>query len=470
MDLPALPRQRARGRPAMPVIPIRLAYLIVEITATGGTLISWHSLDDRTPRRMLLPGIVLDPVWEEYDSGYFNFHGNYHFALSPRLGAPVTFTAAAPTLGPLDTAMVAGFTAALPTITANLQNSVANAAHYTPQPSNPGDRAFYRFAADWSVDSDGDGRLDWQELVLDGNNPFSADSDGDGFPDQPQAGNPLGGYPTPTDAQPATPLAHIEQQTITARRTSTIYDDGTLPLQDATAHEIWDVQMTPAQHEALKNSTTLPTFKQAVEALPFTTGGWGPLAVFSVDHFDYPVEQPSGQKRDRFDYVRSRFRLHLNAPAPPGGYRIPLRIGIVRQSIDAPLHEFTLDSSPGGEAPYEQIMLECAEGETEGIPVEFSNLALPGSNKSITFVPACVTTREPDTIPEIDGLTIPPTRYRDLSSKPELVWKSAKASSSISIPRRDTSTTSGDTRARSRKCAGRKGSSTAKDFSNNGQQ
>jgi hypothetical protein len=83
-------------------------------------------------------------------------------------------------------AMVQGFTAALPAITANVQNSVSAAANYTPAPSDPADRAFFRVTANWALDSDGDGRFDWQEIIFDGNSPFAADSNGDGIWDVAQ--------------------------------------------------------------------------------------------------------------------------------------------------------------------------------------------------------------------------------------------------------------------------------------------
>lgn len=374
----------------------RMAYLILEKTTAGGTLISWTSLDDQTPRRMLLPGIVLDPVWEEFESGYFNQHGNYLFALSPHLYTPVTFTAAAPTLGTLDTAMVAAFTAALPTITANIQNSVAMAAQFSPQPENQGDKAFYRFSADWSVDSDGDGRLDWEELVLDGNNPFVTDTDGDGTPDQgitdTQAGAGGGGLPTPTDAQPATPLAHVEQQTIGAYRTSLDYDD---PEEEnfiyASAHDSEGMEYSAAQIEPLENATSYPAFTAAVNNLPFITDHWTSLNSKYGIHRE--ARDPTlGQTWSDYDYTRCRYRLKLDAPAPAGGYKIPLRIAQIYNTFNFQTQKYVPSPSPAGVPLYVEIMLECAEGQTDGIPNEIPDPLNVDDNQKVTYVPGSITT------------------------------------------------------------------------------
>jgi hypothetical protein len=178
---PSLP-----GNPILPpssANPIRTAYLTIERSDTGSTLISWNSLDSNTPLRKLLAGVFLDPVWDEFDSSYLYPHGSHFFALSPRLGTPVTFVDPGASLGALDTAMIEDFVAALPEITSNIENSVIAAASFSPQPIQSEGRAFFRIAADWTVDSDSDGRFDWQEITIDGNNPFATDSDGDGVSD-----------------------------------------------------------------------------------------------------------------------------------------------------------------------------------------------------------------------------------------------------------------------------------------------
>lgn len=57
--------------------------------------------------------------------------------------------------------------------------------------------------------------------------------------------------------------------------------------------------------------------------------------------------------------------------------------------------------SPGvGEDSFVTITLECAEGQTVGPVVEFSGPASLAENRHITFVPACLTTREDDLMEE----------------------------------------------------------------------
>jgi hypothetical protein len=217
---PAAPPSGQQPIPTAPAVTVRLAYLIMEKAEGGGIVLSWSSLEDRSPKRMHLPGVTFDPIWEEFDSHYLHSHGHFFFALSPQPQRTVTFTGANPTLGTTDAAMIAEFTNSLPAITANAANSVTTAAQYSHQQQPVGQRKFYRIAADWSLDSDGDGRFDWQELIFDGNNPFTSDTDGDGTPDQAPGtgGTTSGGYPVPTDPEPVAPFAAIEQQTIVVGR------------------------------------------------------------------------------------------------------------------------------------------------------------------------------------------------------------------------------------------------------------
>ncbi len=173
--------------------PVRSVMLVIEKSSEGETPLSWTSLDDATPKRMILPGVTLDPVWDDFNSSHLYPHDGFFFGLSPRLGAPVSFVGALPSLGPIDTEMIGAFTAAPPDITTNITHSVANAAQHSGLPPASGDRAFYRVAAD---------------------------SNGDGVPDAatPQATNSGGSslYPILDDAPGPTPEAYLEQTTVTA--------------------------------------------------------------------------------------------------------------------------------------------------------------------------------------------------------------------------------------------------------------
>ena len=403
------------GTPHLPsgTTPLHLmAYLILEQTITEGTLISWSSMDDQTPKRVLLPGVILDPAWVEFDSGYFNEHGNYLFALSPHLHSPVTFTSGPTTLGPKDAAMIAAFTAALPQITANIQNSVAMAAQFNPQPENPGDKAFYRFSADWSVDSDGDGRLDWQELVLDDNNPFAVDSNGDGISDQAvgTGGSSGGGsgeeLPTPTDAQPSTPHASIQQQSRWATRQSSTYVDPEVghPAEASVDHLYYTPGLSSAQIQQLKDADTFTSFKNVVDGFSIPDSVWTSINSVHSSSTESPPGEPEYSLK-RFFYNHARFRLKLDQPAPSGGYSIPMRVGVIRQSIDVATGYATEPLATPSVPLYIDLVLNCPEGQTDGTPVELPDTFNPTKNQQVTFIPASISTRDSDGFEEGDNGT-----------------------------------------------------------------
>ncbi len=404
-DAPPNPPSGQPVVPPVPANPIRLAYLIIEKTETGGTLVSWSSLDDHTPKRMTLSGVTLDPVWDEFDAPYFNQHGNFYFALSPNMHRTVNFTAPAPSLGTLDTAMIAEFNSSLATITSNITQSVANAALFTHQPQPTGARKFYRIAADWSLDSDGDGRLDWQELVIDGNNPFAADSDGDGNNDVAAAGTgsgggPTTGYPVPTDAVGPTPLASIQQQVATIIRTARKRSDEEMPLE-IWVRDGWDypAALTEEQIDDLEGAATFDEFVSVVNDLPVDPAFWydGELKNHSQVHV-YHADDPSINYDWTDDYLCTRavYRLKLDQPAPAGGYEIKLRIGIVRQTLHPNSGDVTVDPVANGDVTYEELTLTCPGGALEGPPVIFTYDEELESGHGVTFVPISVNTREPD--------------------------------------------------------------------------
>lgn len=405
--------------PHPPLNPMRSVYLIMQRVATGGVLVSWRSLDDQMPKQMHLTNLILDPVWDEFDSSYMNGHGNFFFALSPQPERPAAFAASNPSLGSLDTAMIAEFSNSLRAMTENITNSVAMAAMYSHQNQPVGERKFYRISADWSLDSDSDGHPDWQELVFDGNNPFAADSDGDGQPDQAaQSSEGSGsstatGYPEPTDAQGPTPLASIQQVTIGIRRDFTYYRDenriphievhpGTEEFLPDCAEIAWDQTL---QHSAEEGATTHAVLADLVNGIPIPENAWwDDLRNFhglnrSITHAAPHEATIAGS----FVACRSWFRLKLDAPAPAGGYRIPLRIGLVRQTI-AQNGTGSYLAPSGSQTNFIEIRLECAEGQTIGTAVSIDAPADLPANQAITYIPASITTREPDIVPEVDDV------------------------------------------------------------------
>ena len=389
--------------PPVPTNPIRIAYLIIEKTETGGTLVSWWSLDDHTPKRMLLSGVALDPVWDEFDAPYFNRHGNFFFALCPNRYRTVSFTESNPTLGTLDAAMIAEFTSSLAAITSNISQSVANAALFSHQPQPTGARKFYRIAADWSLDSDGDGRLDWQELVIDGNNPFAADSDGDGALDAPGQGGGASsaGYPVISGSEEPTPVAHIQQRNISAQRTC--YEDSS-GNDDISVSFNWTAEQ--ALDEApFRAAGSFQAIKSLVDPLTVNQGQEWDDAINSFSALNSYLDGSDGSSREVFEYTKAYFRLRLDKPAPAGGYEIPLRIALFHLSCDPASWEFTPAIPQPAGTNWIEMTLRCAEGQTVGEAVEVRPGSNLDTNTKIVYIPGCLTTREADIIPVIDDVS-----------------------------------------------------------------
>lgn len=366
--------------PAVPANPIRLAYLILERTDAGGTLVSWCSLDDHTAKRMVLPGVTLDPVWEEFESSYMNQHGNHYFALSPNLHRPVSFSGAGITLGTLDSAMIADFTASLPAITANITNSVANAALYSHQPAPAGARKFYRIAADWSLDSDGDGRLDWQELNLDGNNPFSADSDGDGINDV--ASDNSGPEPSldddPTGAGDDPPVATIECNRLSYQGSMGADDDGPTEYHSL----LYSNAGVYGETGGFDGVREFDDLAGAIAGLPLREDNWASYTSrFDCGNWHYTLDDVD---HDNFVIQRVAFRLRLDSPAPAGGYSIPLRVA--RFSMNNIGNSIVSTDGPYSDIAFEDLTLIVPEGETLGTPVFAACVSTPAA-KHTTYLP-----------------------------------------------------------------------------------
>jgi len=369
---------------------IRQASLIIEKTDSGEILASWTSLDDNDPRRMMLTGVTLDPIWNDFDSSYIYPHGGFFFSLSPRLGTTVAFSGPQPSLGPLDTAMIADFITALPDIAANISSSVTAAAQSSRFPQSSGNKAFYRVAADWGMDSDHDGRTDWEELVLDGNNPYAADTDGNGITDAPpqsgEGATGASGYPIPADAENLAPKANIEQLFTGAgwnkefRPNQPDYNDipygytypggGTVVFDDAQSfsefQRIYEVMDLPEDVRGL-----MPVNYSNLKTTPLPDTYY-----FEIYRRSYTVF---------YKTARASFRLHLDAPAPAGGYRIPIRLARLVEEIDPD----DLRPDTVTQVSYVDVELEALEGYNIGSFVDVPS-SQPAENTTITYIPGLV--------------------------------------------------------------------------------
>jgi hypothetical protein len=375
--------------PAFPIHPLSQISLTMEKSTSGETLISWKSLDDQTPRRQILSDIILSPIWEGFESLYLNPHGNYYFAISPRLGSTVNFSASSSATGPLDTAMILAFKAALPSITSNIENDVTDTPTFASPPATSGSREFYRFSADWSLNSDGDSRFDWQELVLDHNNPHATDSDGDGSPDQAAPSSEInpGDFPLPGDVDEPTPQAMIQQIQLGAYRTelfsSSIPNSGT---------NIDSGTIATGDSGIFNGASTFSAFQSQVQQLNLQSYGinFNPscnstdVQKISMSHLG-SSSGANGSHSTRFFSAHCLFRLFLDAPAPPGGYKIPLHFARISESYNPETSKHTLIGIESRE-----IILEVAENQTLGIPFEFQMEADMPVNTTVTYVPGVV--------------------------------------------------------------------------------
>lgn len=375
----APPNPPPSGQPVVPPVPanpIRLAYLIIEKTETGGTLVSWSSLDDHTPKRMVLSGVTLDPVWDEFDAPYFNQHGNFYFALSPNMHRTVNFSAPAPSLGTLDTEMITEFNSSLATITSNITQSVANAALFSHQSQPAGARKFYRIAADWSLDSDGDGRRDWQELNLDGNNPFVADSDGDGTNDVAanNSGPSVNDTPATTGDDP--PVATIECNRLSYQGSM---GGGEASEYHSLLYSNAEVYGDASGFDGLREFDDLA---DAIAALPLREDNWASYTSrFDCSNWSYTSDDVT---YDDFLIQRVAYRLRLDGPAPAGGYSIPMRVA--RFSMENIANSTVLTDGPYSNIGFEDLTLTVPEGQTLGTPVFAACSSTPAA-KHTTYLP-----------------------------------------------------------------------------------
>lgn len=372
---PTAPTLPAGGHSA-PFVP-----LVLERGTDGTPLLSWKSLDDATAKRVPLSGVTLDPAWEDFESYYLNAHGDYLFAISSRIGAEVHVSETPPSLGTLDSAMVGAFTAALPAITANIQQSLSAAANHTPPPIVSGDRAFYRIVADWNVDSDGDGRTDWQEILFDGNNPFASDSDGDGIADQALAASPGGSsLPTPGAVAPPTPKISFQQRYIgVALFKGMSGGDEELYLSLFGCSN--GVQEQPHWHEAVQKNS-YPELVAAIKELSFgdAEAGWdGDLKAMDSKHM---VPHPQMLHAEAF---RQQYRVKLDSPAPEGGYRIKLKVINIAylETPGAPGSPSNVAYYPSA-APFQELEFEVPEGDLVSAPVDVNCPALSSDKLGVT--------------------------------------------------------------------------------------
>jgi hypothetical protein len=190
------------------------ASLWLQRATGGGTLLSWPSLDQAGPMIYKISA-EMAAGWNTA-TGYVEHYGNYEFYLSHPFFAAATPPAVNPSLGPLDSAMLAVFEANFAAMNAQVtassapQRNVPTAGSSVALPAK-----FFRIKVDPTLDTDSDGSPDWAEFQIaqnpntptgNGNasgNPFDPDSNHDGIPDGDQLDTDQDGTPDAKDSDPS---------------------------------------------------------------------------------------------------------------------------------------------------------------------------------------------------------------------------------------------------------------------------
>jgi hypothetical protein len=164
---------------------------------SGGTIVSWASLDHSTPVIVHIAG-TMDSGWMSVPL-YVQSFGNYcFFVWHP--GNGTALTGENPVLGPKDSAMLAALEESLPAMNQEVAASVIRARNAPPPaPHDPDSKRFWRVHVDATIDTDQDGSPDWAEFEIAARgtgmlangvtaDPFDADTNHDGIPDGEQLG------------------------------------------------------------------------------------------------------------------------------------------------------------------------------------------------------------------------------------------------------------------------------------------
>lgn len=195
------------GSSSLPASPVTNVSLLINPSSgtSGGTVVSWVSLDHGGPvTRLLSQSMSSDwermPLfWERYGDHCF-FILNHNKPSPPPTEGPQT--------GAKDAAMFTQLENSFATMDLAVEQSIARARNTPPPaPPDPNSRKFWRVHCDWSVDTDQDGTTDRAEfqmmadaaaghpvhIIGDFSNKlapsgsaFASDSNGDGIPDGEQ--------------------------------------------------------------------------------------------------------------------------------------------------------------------------------------------------------------------------------------------------------------------------------------------
>lgn len=207
------------GPPPAPVAAIRLVSLRLEPAddSAGGTVAAWRSLETQGALIYRIPETMAEE-WQGVPL-YAESFGAFYFFVAHSVGA-TTPPAENPCLTGADAAMIASLRDNLATMNQRVVASVIRARNTPPPPpADPNSRRFWRIRADWSLDTDRDGSLDWLEWRMAANpitfpvgggaasaDAFSRDSDNNQIPDGFQLDSDKDGVADFLDYAPVDPL------------------------------------------------------------------------------------------------------------------------------------------------------------------------------------------------------------------------------------------------------------------------
>ena len=149
----------------------------VRSVSSGGTYVSWISLEDQSVKHLYLTTVEIDPNFPVQYAGLKN--GFYLFL---NLYTPLTVIDSDSVVVGKDLSFKNALVSILTGINADAQNGVTALRPHRPHTGVLGDKKFWRIKSDPDVDSDGDGISNTQE-VSDGTDILDDDSDNDGTPD-----------------------------------------------------------------------------------------------------------------------------------------------------------------------------------------------------------------------------------------------------------------------------------------------
>lgn len=213
-EFTAPPPPDPNAPPVTPGIPTQQASIRMDPAtgSTGGTVVSWVSLDNGAARIYKIDG-SMDAGWASIPL-FWQTYGSFSFSIWHPM-TPVTPPAENPLLGVKDTAMIACLEENLAAMNLEVAASIARSRNAPPPaPFDPNSRKFWRVHCDWSLDTDADGSPDWAEFEIAAGGPeilvngvvgnaFNSDTNGDGIPDGLQIDSDKDGTPDATDIAPS---------------------------------------------------------------------------------------------------------------------------------------------------------------------------------------------------------------------------------------------------------------------------